>query len=251
MTAPRGVLHQEARALGEFAALVRDPVYYGRGVPRGDGRLVLVLPGLFANDLYLLPLHGWLLRIGYRPVISKLAINAGCPNRLREQVQAELERQMAQRSGAVAIVGHSRGGMLGWAVASRLQARCSQLVLLGSPAGAMAEFIRRSTIPGMASAPAAASVREASDRARRILDPDCTFPACGCPYPDDLRRPLSPATLVTSIYSSEDQIVPPGACPVAGAYNLEVRGSHSGLVYNAAVYRALGRALAGHPPADD
>src|SRR5437867_11584794 len=57
------VLRREARALGELAALQRDPVFRGHGLPRGDGRIVLVLPGLFGNDLYLQPLHLWLRRI--------------------------------------------------------------------------------------------------------------------------------------------------------------------------------------------
>ena len=57
------MLRIESRALGELAALQIDPVFHGRGVPRGDGRLVLVLPGLFGNDFYLQPLHGWLRRM--------------------------------------------------------------------------------------------------------------------------------------------------------------------------------------------
>ena len=45
----------EWRASVEFGRLLTDPVYYGIGVPRGDGRPVVVVPGLFANDLYLEP----------------------------------------------------------------------------------------------------------------------------------------------------------------------------------------------------
>ncbi|HEY7294163.1 MAG TPA: hypothetical protein VH916_03935, partial [Dehalococcoidia bacterium] len=49
----------------EFGELLRDPVFWGWGVPRGDGHAVLVLPGLGAGDAYLRPLRGWLRRLGY------------------------------------------------------------------------------------------------------------------------------------------------------------------------------------------
>jgi pimeloyl-ACP methyl ester carboxylesterase len=208
---------------------------------------VLVLPGLFANDLYLMPLHGWLARIGYRPVISRLAINAGCPDRLRDEVEAELRQQMQRHPGPVCIIGHSRGGMLGWALATRLQGGVSHLILVGSPAAALSQALRTAGIRGKldtSSIPANQSVADASNRARRLLDPDCNFPECGCAYLADVRRLPSPSTQVVSIYSKDDPIVPPQACPVPGARNVEVRGSHSGLVYNTAVYRELATALA-------
>ena len=53
--------------MAEFAQLFGDPMYYGIGAARGDGRHVVVLPGLFGNDWYLYPLRSWLSRIGYRP----------------------------------------------------------------------------------------------------------------------------------------------------------------------------------------
>ena len=91
MTDDQGeILRREAQALGELTALHRDPVFYGRGVPRGDGRVVLVVPGLFGNDMYLQPLRVWLTRIGYSPARSTLSINAGCPDRLRTQVERSL-----------------------------------------------------------------------------------------------------------------------------------------------------------------
>ena len=94
---PLATMRSEARALAELAALHRDPVFYGRGVPRGDGRTVLVIPGLFGNDLYLRPLRSWLSRIGYRPVRSGVSINAGCPDRLRTEIERSLSPQLAQR----------------------------------------------------------------------------------------------------------------------------------------------------------
>ena len=245
MTSDQGaVLRREAQALGELAALRLDPVYYGAGMPRGDGRLVLVVPGLFGNDLYLQPLRGWLQRLGYRPVRSTIALNAGCPNRIREQVETELRGRMARHPGPVALVGHSRGGMLSWAIASRLGEQASHLALLGSPAGAVVEMLRRGQAPVPGSIPAASSVVEAGRRATQLLDPQCDFPTCGCAYPEDLTRPLAESTRVLSVRSRDDPIVGPDACVVEGARNVEVGGSHSGLVYNRAVYPELAAFLA-------
>jgi len=237
----------ESRALLELAALQRDPLFYGFGAPRGDGRPVLVVPGLFGSDAYLQPLRGWLMRVGYTPLRSSLTLNAGCPNRLREQVEVALLRQLSAHSGPITLIGHSRGGLLAWAIASRMQARVQQLALLGSPAAAVVAMMRAA--PGEGTPPPAASfVADAGARALRLLDPDCTVPACGCAYTDDLRRPLHAATRVLAVCSRDDPIVFPAGCPVPDAENVEVSGSHSGLVYNRAVYRALARFLA--TPAD-
>ncbi|TMF40155.1 MAG: alpha/beta hydrolase, partial [Chloroflexi bacterium] len=51
-------------AVRELSALLGDPVFRGRGVPRGDGRPVLLIPGFLAGDWTMRVLHGWLGRIG-------------------------------------------------------------------------------------------------------------------------------------------------------------------------------------------
>lgn len=222
-----------------------DPVYLGVGVPRGDGRLVLVLPGLFGNDLYLHPLRAWLRRIGYRPARSTLAVNAGCPERLRRQVGRDLRRKLRERPGPVALIGHSRGGILARALAGELQGGASHLILLGSPVGALT---LSSLDEVMAEPPAAPLVIEASLRVRRLLDPDCRFPECGCPFPEDLRRPLAPETRVLAVYSGDDPIVPPESARMPGARSVQVSGTHSGLVYNPSVYREIAATLASTEP---
>lgn len=233
----------EWAATGEWARLMVDPLFWGFGVPRGSGRLVLVIPGLFGNDLYLHALRSWLGRLGYRPVRSTLSINAGCYERLSRQAEEHLRAAMSSRAERVAVIGHSRGGMLARAIAARLADQASHLILLGSPVGAFvgmsqADFERGDALPG------ARAVVDASLQARRLLDPDCRFPACGCPFAVDLRRPLSPETQVLSVYSRDDVVVPPSASPVPGARNVEVAGTHSGLVYNRVAYQELAAVLA-------
>jgi triacylglycerol lipase len=50
----------ETRWVLEAARLFADPIAYGRGVPHGDGRPVVVVPGFLASDDSLLLLRRWL-----------------------------------------------------------------------------------------------------------------------------------------------------------------------------------------------
>ncbi len=245
-------LTSEVAAWNEFQELHADPLYRGEGVVRGDGRAVLVLPGLFGNDLYLQPLRSWLRRIGYQPVMSTIPLNVGCPDRIQSRVERSIGRHLAGHHGEVAIIGHSRGGMLGKALASRIGARCSCFVALGSPVGAVLragrDGMRELTHAGGSSAEplAAPSVVAAGRWATRLLSPQCRFPDCDCSYLNALFAPLPETTRTYAIYSTEDPVVPPHASNLTGAVNIEVTGTHSGLVANRAVYRHLAGVLAGN-----
>jgi triacylglycerol lipase len=239
---PRRALESEAAAVGEWASLMMSPIYRGVAAPRGDGRLVVVLPGMFGNDFYLQPMRRWLSRIGYTPVRSTLSMNVGCPERLCEQIEIELSGQRQRHPGPVAFIGHSRGGILARAIAARLGPDASHLILLGSPVGAVSHMRSWSAAGGDGTV-AAPGVVEAGRRVRRTLDPDCNVPDCGCAFPADLTRRLAARTRVVSIYSRDDPIVPAGACHIAGARNVEVTGTHSGLAFNQAVYREISDAL--------
>jgi pimeloyl-ACP methyl ester carboxylesterase len=242
MTAYRSSPANEVTAVAEFARLFADPLYRGVDAPRGDGRPALVLPGLFGNDWYLWPLRAWLNRIGFRPVRSTLAFNAGCPERLRRLVERELRRRRENAPGPVILIGHSGGGILARAIAARLQANASHLILLGSPVGLLsrAGHWSRDTV---ALEPTGNMVVEAGFRIQKLLDPHCNVPNCGCAFPADFRRVLSPATRVVSIYSRDDALVPVQAAIIPGAENVEISGAHAGLVYNRVTYETLARVL--------
>src|SRR4029079_3472754 len=70
-----GLAGAALRPATEFGMLMGDPIFWGIGVPRGDGRPGMVLPGLFAGDAYLQPLRDWLGRAGYSPVRSGIDRN--------------------------------------------------------------------------------------------------------------------------------------------------------------------------------
>src|SRR5260370_35264104 len=60
----------------DWLALRTSPVFYGCGVPRGDGAGVVLVPGFLGTDWYLLELHGWLGRLGDRSHLSRIGRNA-------------------------------------------------------------------------------------------------------------------------------------------------------------------------------
>ena len=228
----------------DYWSLVLSPVYQGEGMPRGDGRYVLVIPGLFSANIYLRTIRTWLRRIGYTPLRSSIRVNVGCSDRL----VSVIEKKLPGGEQPIVIIGHSLGGLMGKALATRLGPRCSHLIGLGSPLGG----VLREGIDGLsaalnADAPNALAHQTAirsGQRALRFLDPKCAAPLCACRYFDDLFGPLHPSTKVWSIYSTDDRVVSRAACPVDGATNIEVRGSHSGLAYNREVFPHIADALA-------
>jgi pimeloyl-ACP methyl ester carboxylesterase len=234
---------REMLTMVDVGALMADPGFYGFGIPRGDGRLVAVLPGLLGSDLYLQPLRHWLGQVGYSPVRSTLEFNAGCLQRLREQVYREIARRMQDNQRPIALIGHSRGGIMAWALARQLQEKVSHLVLLGSP---VATF-RASVATGESGAPAGPvgqMMMRISDQLRELFDPECRYPNCGCPLVGDVMKDLSPSTAVLSILGREDLVVGEAAQITNDGETIYVSASHVGLVYNPDVYRALGRFLA-------
>ena len=76
---PAGVpIWRETLAGLDWLSLRASPIFYGWGAKRGDGAPVVVVPGFLGSDLYLLELHCWLGRIGYRAYLSRIGRNAEC-----------------------------------------------------------------------------------------------------------------------------------------------------------------------------
>jgi hypothetical protein len=239
---PIAVMMRESLTLIEVGALLCDPVFYGIRVAPGDGKLVVIIPGFMGNDFYLQPLRDWLGRIGYTPIRSGLSLSAGCMQRSREMVQAQIDRHLNGSSRSVALIGHSRGGSLAWAIAAQMRERVSHVVMLGAPI----PTFQRSVESGERKIHLGQITKmllQANKLSRQALDPDCSFPSCGCTWVKDTGLPLSPATSVLSIYGSNDLVVPEEAQMTEGK-RVKVPASHVGLVYNAEVYRTLGRFLA-------
>lgn len=239
----------EWQASREYWQLHGSEIYRGVGVVPGESKPVLVLPGLFGNDLYLHTVRDWLKRMDYQPVASSIAWNVGCPRRLLSDAERQLEKALSMSEGDVALVGHSRGGLLAKALATRHADRIRNLVLVGSPLGGM---LRAGPQGMQAYADAMANGSSQAQRMVfssgrsfiRMLDPDCDSPVCQCEYMDALFAPLPNHMQVTSIFSRSDPIVPPGMSYMPYGQNIVVNGTHSGLMFNQEVFSYLAAALA-------
>src|SRR3954454_7409496 len=88
----------ESRAGLEHAALLRDPVLRGAGVPRGDGAPVMLVAGFMAGDASLRLMARWLRDLGHRPCRAGIRANIDCTTRTIERLEAEAER-LAHRHG--------------------------------------------------------------------------------------------------------------------------------------------------------
>jgi pimeloyl-ACP methyl ester carboxylesterase len=241
------VMIRELLVAVDATQLMIDPAFYGIGVVRGNGKRVVAIPGLFGSDLYLLPLLSWLYRIGYSPICSDMASNVGCLQRLRGAILQRINQRLERDPRPIALIGHSRGGVLAWALASHLQERVSHVVLLGSPVASFAISVESGTTAAAPVGGVGRMLMQASTVVRNMLDPDCDYPRCGCSFVGDAMGSLSASTSVLSIHGRNDLIVPKEA-QVSENETLVVNASHVGLVYSLEVYRALGRFLASTAP---
>lgn len=216
-------------AVRELAALLRDPVLRGRGVPRGDGRPVLLIPGFLAGDWTMRVMHGWLGRIGYSVHLSGILLNV----QHSERLISGLRRVLADIAGAaesrVSVVGHSRGGLLAKVLSQRHPDLVEQVIALGSP---LADWTDLAALTHHA----VGVVRTANELAYgRKLNVEGRFTY-------DLKLP--PLVPTTSIYTKADDVVNFRSCLRPDIPALPVWGTHNGLVVNPEVYRLLGRLLA-------
>ena len=216
-------------AIREFSALVRDPVFRGRGVPRGDGRPVLLVPGFLAGDWTMRVMHSWLGRIGYTSHLSGIVFNVQHSERLiaglRRKV-VEIEKETGSR---VSLVGHSRGGLLAKVLAQRRPQFVEQVIGLGSP---LADWTDLAALTHHA----VGFVRTANELAYgRRLNAEGRFTY-------DLK--LAPLVPTTSIYTRTDDVVNFRSCLRPDIPAMPVWGTHNGLVVNPEVFRLVGRMLA-------
>ena len=221
----------------EATRLLVDPVFRGDGVPRGDGRPVLLLPGFGGGDYTLITLAGWLRRIGYAPSVAGFVLNVGCSERSLQRVVTRAEALRAHHGRRVAVIGHSRGGHFARAMAVRRPDLVAHAISVG---GGLTDQQDVSAPTQAAVAAVRALHRHTTDRRARN---GCLSVDCACAFGADYRAPLPPDVRLTSIYSREDGVVRWQSCAAPDATCVEVTGSHVGLVFNRKVYRALAAAL--------
>jgi pimeloyl-ACP methyl ester carboxylesterase len=229
-------LWREAFVGLDWLALRSSPVYYGLGVPRGDGSAVIVIPGFMGTDMYLQEIYYWLRRIGYRPYMSRIGWNAECVNTLVDRLSETITKAQAESNGKVHLIGHSLGGVIARSATAQGPDRIASVITLGSP------------FRGIRSHPlvlaAGERVRQRIRRQNGDLQPDCYTGYCGCAALVALHKGLPASVLQSAVYTKTDGIVDWRVCVTDDpATDFEVSGTHVGLVFNASVYNLIAKRL--------
>ena len=231
-------LWRESRVALEAARLFRSPVWRGDGVPAGNGRPVLLVPGFMAGDGSLGTMTRWLRANGYWTSRAGIRANVGCSQTACERLEQKAEA-LAERTGdKVAIIGQSRGGVLARVVAYRRPDLVSGIVTLGAPTVSMLKVHPLVLLNvGLVGA-------LGTGRVPGLMSLSCLRGACCEPFRTDLPAEFPAGVGYVSAYSRSDGIVDWHACLDPAAEHVEVHASHCGMAVSEQVYRLLAGALA-------
>jgi triacylglycerol lipase len=259
--APR--FRREARMFGELRALQRSGLLEQPRTNAGASLAVLLVPGLLAPDRSLGFLARYLKRNGFSPRRAGIASNVDCSEREAKRLESRLARAYAETGSRVAIVGQSRGGVFGRALAVRRPDLVGAVIGLGSPLvdplanihpflHLQLELLARlgdRKVPRMASHSCmdaeildqlegmAGNSRMSRALVSRVRDMEPG--ECCTQFWADLRAPFPENVSYLSIWSRMDGVVNPRACLDPAARHQETRSSHCGMAWNRHVFRAV------------
>jgi alpha/beta hydrolase family protein len=224
----------------ELAFLRLSPLYWGYGVPHGDGSAVILVPGFLSTDLYLMQFRSWLSRIGYEPFYSGIQLNADCPNLLiRRYLNDSIQQAYKQTGGKIHLIGHSLGGSMALAAASQMSECVASVITLASPIRGVA---------GHRSILLAADLvrRQILEKHGRGVLPTCYTSRCTCDFLESLKGSLPRSVRLTAIYTKNDGIVDWHVCRTGDpAIDVEVSATHLGMAFSPLVYSVVAHRLAG------
>lgn len=205
--------------------------------PQGFGRPVMLIPGFMAGDSSLTRMALWLRGGGYELARSGISWNSAC----MEDTVVAVERRLAEavnRNGQRALlVGQSRGGAVGRALAVLRPDLIETLVTLGSPLLDQLAVSWR-VRPSIAVVGLLGSVGVPGMFALSCLRGECcarTLQAISAPLPEGVR--------FLSLYSRSDEIVDWRACLDPAAELIEVDSSHVGMGMARSVWTTLAEAI--------
>jgi triacylglycerol lipase len=223
----------------ELGFLWLSPVWWGYGVPHGDGSAVVLVPGFLASDFYLAQFADWLRRIDYKPFYSGIELNADCPNLLiRRRLDETIEQACKSSRGKIHLIGHSLGGSIARAAAAQMPDRVASVITLGAP------------IQGLE---AHASILRIADLVRKqILErhgrgvlPACYTARCTCDFVESLKGDFPKSVRQTAIYSKTDGLLNWRVCRTGDPkVDYEVSSTHIGMVFSPLVYSVVAQRLA-------
>ena len=221
----------------EAAALLRSPVWRGRGVPDGGGLPVLLVPGFLAGDPSLAVLERWLRARGYRTCTSRIRVNVDCTRKAVERLERRLVEFTDRAGRPAAVVGQSRGGLFAKLMAVRRPDRVGGIVTLGSP------NVDHMAINPLVAAQVRLVAALGSAGVPGLFVDDCLQGGCAGELAEELDRPFPAHVPYLSVHSRSDWVVDWRACLDPAADNVEIDSSHIGMSVHPEVYRLLGQRL--------
>jgi pimeloyl-ACP methyl ester carboxylesterase len=212
---------REVRALA--ACMASPPCFPEGDVPRGQGEIVLVMPGFLTGDWTTGRLRSFLARQGYRAEASEVFFNSGPTRGLVEHLERKLITLSDEGSAPIALIGLSLGGVFARGFAHRHPTRVRRVITLCSPI----RFPVTTTLEPFVRALAFLHDAEwVGDRERIAARP---------PVP------------VTAIYSQLDGIVDWRQClqdEAPGYENIDVPGTHTTMGSHPEAQRIIAHRLA-------
>lgn len=204
----------------------------------GHGAPVLLVPGFVAGDRALEPLAARLAHAGYGPHPARIALNLDCSEATTAHLTERLEQLAADHGQSVAIVGHSRGGMLARVLARRRPDLVSGVITLASP------HRDPLALSAWLLAPTLALAGVGSVGVAGLLRLSCAAGACCAAFRDDLAAEVPAGVQYLSVLSRRDGIVDWRACLDPAGRNTEVHTSHCGMAADPVTLHVINQALA-------
>lgn len=225
----------------ELRAYRRMYRLFGRRVPQpppGRSVPVVLVPGFISGDISLAYLARQLRRRGYRTFGSAIGANLGCTDAMVDRLIRRVERIVGDESRRVALVGHSRGGMIVKLAAQRRRDLVAGVVVLSAPVNGtliVAAHVRKQL---------ELLFRLNERGVRAVLGADCVTGECADRIAAELEAPFPAGVAYTSVYSRTDAIIDWRTCLDPGAELVEVQSSHTGMSTDHAVLRIVADRLA-------
>jgi pimeloyl-ACP methyl ester carboxylesterase len=224
----------------DWLALKTSAVYRGDGVPRGDGRPVILVPGFLGSAAEMGELHRWLERAGFDVYPPGFHRNVDCPDILLDRLIESIDAAYEAGGTRLTLVGHSLGGSIARAAAVRVPSMVGQVITLASP---LREIAAHPLVLNLARM--LATILPRPDAQPRQHGDHVHDTTCACEMIDALAQPWPERVARTAIYTRADGVVDWRTCVEPDdALNIEVPGTHIGMVVNPRVYETLARLLA-------
>lgn len=234
---PPDLLHsftEAARATLEFWLLQASYFHLKSKTPDSSTRVILLIPGFGAGDITTHQLRRFLKDKGHHTYGWDGGINTGPKADTFQHLKNKLHSLSNHHDETkVTLIGHSLGGIYARELGRAFPHLVEQIITLGSPFGAGQHPLSTNSL-----------VRKAFELSN---GKDNAFMHDHKLARQSLTPPSIPST---SIYSRSDGVVHWKTCinpKTTLSENIEIRGSHCGLIFNPLAFMVVADRLAKHP----